>query len=91
MILVVSIAIFIGALLLVLIACECGQRFCNSFDETNDVLNQINFHLLPIDVQRLLPTVMIYAQEPLLVRFFGSLCLSREQFKKVNVTIDKRR
>lgn len=76
---------------MLLFACEIGQRFCNAFEEVDNVLGQINFYLLPIEIQCLLPTVILYFQEPLVVRFFGSLCCTREQFKEVGATIDKRK
>lgn len=78
-----SIVIFIAALLLVMIACEIGQRFCNAFEDVEYALSQINVYLLPREVQRLLPMVIMYSQEPFVVQFFGSLCCTRVQFQKV--------
>ena len=65
-------------------SCEIGQRFCNAFDVVDDTIGQLNFYLLPMEIQRILPMVIMYSQEPLVVRFFGSLCCTREQFKKVS-------
>lgn len=72
------------ALVFVFIACELGQRFTNAFVDVDNVLSQIRWYLLPNEMQRILPMVLIYAQEPIVVQFFGSMSCSRTQFKSVS-------
>lgn len=73
------------AISVVLLACELGNRISNSFDTINDEINQLVWYLLPIEIQRILPTIMINAQDPAIVAFFGSISCSREQFKKARI------
>lgn len=81
--LIVSIMCCFAAFILISFACEIGQRFTNAFSDVDDVLGQLKWYLLPIEVQRILPIAIMYSQEPLLVKFFGNMSCSREQFKKV--------
>lgn len=74
-----------GALMLIFICCEFGQRFSNAYDELNDAVNRMDWYLIPIDLHRILLIVMINTQKPLDVNFFGSISCSREQFKRVSV------
>lgn len=78
-------AVFCGflAIMLVFTACELGQRISDAFSSINDALDQFHWYLLPIDVQRILPTIIINAQQPLVVRCFGNVPCERETFKKV--------
>lgn len=76
-----------GALLLVFVACESGQRFSNAFSEVGGAFSQLDFYLLPIKIRRILPAVIIYMQEPMFVKFFGNLSATREQFKRVSVNL----
>lgn len=68
----------------VFIACELGQRFSNSFNEINDVFDQLSWYLLPIGIQRLLPITMANIQQPAVIKCFGNIFCSRNQFKKVS-------
>lgn len=68
---------------LVFLSCEIGQRFTYAFDEITDLFGQLNWYLFPINVQRLLPTIMINVQEPIVIGCFGIINGSRDQLKKV--------
>lgn len=84
MVLFQSIFCALGGLSLVLIACEAGQHVSDVFSEVDYVLGQMDWYLLSIEMQRMLPAIIMFAQEPVVVKFFGSLSCSREQFKKVS-------
>lgn len=75
------------AVILVPFSCEFGQRLSEAFGEIEKVLVQLNWYLLPIEVQRMLPTIIIFSQKPLYVRFFGSISCHREQFQKVSAPV----
>lgn len=79
-------AIFYGfwATNLVFAACELGQRLSNAFSEIDGRIGELDWYLLPIEIRRMLPTIILYAELPLVVQFFGSLTCCREQFKKVS-------
>lgn len=86
-------SVFCGvwALNLVFTACEFGQRLSNAVSGIDDVLIQIDWYRLPIKIQRALPAIILYAQEPAAIDFFGSLSCSREQFKKVSQSTETKR
>ena len=66
-------------------ACELGQRFSNAFCDIDDSIFQLDWYLLPFELQKTLPIIVNYAQQPLVVQFFGSYSCSRNQFKKVSL------
>lgn len=86
MIIVESIALCFGTLGLLLFVCEIGHQFGRAFNEVDEVFMQINFYLLPLELQRILPMTIMYLQEPPVVRFFGSSSCTRKQFKKASAT-----
>lgn len=82
-----SIALCFGTLVLLLFTCEIGHQFGTAFNEVDEIFMQIDFYLLPLEFQRILPMTAMYLQEPFVVRFFGSLSCTRVQFKMVSATI----
>lgn len=64
---------------------ELGQKLTNSFDKIEDLINQLDWYLLPIRIQNLLPTIIMNEQQPTVIRCFGNILCSRDQFKKVNL------
>lgn len=71
--------------LTVFAACEIGQRYSNAFSGVEFVFDQFNWYLLPIRIKRILPTILLYVQQPIEIQFFGSLSCSRELFKQVSI------
>lgn len=72
------------------IACELGQRTTDAFDGINDKIDQLNWYLFPIEIQRTLPMILANAQEPVTFECFGSFNCTREVFKIVSFRkIDK--
>lgn len=69
---------------LVFACCELSERFNTALNELNDMIGQLDWYLLPIEVQRMLPILITYTQKPLVIKFFGNIACNREQFKKVN-------
>lgn len=65
-------------------ACEIGQRLTDTIYEIVHELEQLHWYLFPIEVQRMLPTIMMNAQKPVIMGCFGIAASSRDQFKKVN-------
>lgn len=68
----------------VFVSCELGQRYSNKFNEIGKVFGKIDWYLLPIEIQRILPIIMIYLQEQNEFKFFGECSCSRKQFQKVS-------
>lgn len=78
-----SILCIVGSLQMLFVACEVGQRSSNEFNGIYDSICQLEWHLYPIEVQKMFVLIMMYTQEPLEIAFFGSSTCSRDQFKKV--------
>lgn len=70
----------------VLFVCEIGQRFSVQFDDVMLVIDQFDWNTFPINVQRMLPIIMLNAQEPVELECFGSVMCSRATFKGVSAS-----
>lgn len=68
---------------LVYASCEFGQQIFGLFNQISDTIDQIKWYRFPIRVQRMLPTIAIFAQQTITLEVFGSISCSRESFKKV--------
>lgn len=69
---------------LVLVSCEAGQRFSDAFGKFSMDMVELNWYLLPMEIQRIFPTVVQLSQQEFVVQFFGDTSCSREQFKRVS-------
>lgn len=63
--------------------CELGQRITNAFDGVDEELTQLDWYRLPIKVKKMLPMIIINAQEIVALKCFGSTLCGRESFKNV--------
>lgn len=68
---------------LVFIICEFGERACNGFDKLYDETCQLDWYSFPIEVQGMLPIVMIATQQPVVIRGFGNIQCTRNVFNRV--------
>lgn len=69
---------------LVFIVCEIGERISTAFNEIDDVIDQFKWYLLPAEVQRMLPTIILNVQQKVALKCFGSISCQREAFRKVS-------
>lgn len=83
-VLTIPIARLIAALGFIFIPFELTERISSEFDEMNDMINQFNWHLFPLTVQKMLPIVVMSTQQTVGFECFGSLHCNRETFEKVN-------
>lgn len=67
----------------VLIICELGQRLTNAFDVIGDTIGDFNWYLFPFDIKKLLPNLLMAAQQRVVLECFGSISGTRETFKYV--------
>lgn len=65
------------------VACEFGQRLSNAFEEIDDSIEEFDWNLFSHEIQRLLPTILIVTQKPVVFECFGSISALRDTFKKV--------
>lgn len=63
--------------------CEFGERVSFAFHGTVIVLDRFKWYLLPNKAQKMLPTIMVAAQEPVQLQIFGSVSCNRITFKEV--------
>lgn len=71
------------AISMVFFSCEIAQRLSIAYEKINDEIDQFDWHLLPMEIQRILLTIMIHTQQPVEVLCFGSTACNRGTFKKV--------
>lgn len=79
-------SVFFGfwALVVVFGICEGVQRLTNAFGDINDTILQLHWYLYPMEIQRLIVPISMYAQKPVEIAFFGRIQCSRQQFRKVS-------
>lgn len=72
-------------LILVFIASELGQRMGDAFEEIDFTIGQFNWYLFPVKIKRMLPMIILDANQPVVLECFGSIACTREVFKNVSV------
>lgn len=70
-------------------ASEMGQRLQQAFDECSDIIYQLDWYLFPAEIQRILPIIINFSQQPIIFECFGSMVCDRETFKYVSYRIEK--
>lgn len=63
--------------------CELGEQVTSRFEQFNDELDQCCWYLFPIDLQRMIPTVMANTQDNTIIHGFGNTLCTRLSFNKV--------
>lgn len=85
LVLLSSIMLCFGTLLLSMICCEMGEQLSDTCGGVEESLAQVRWYLFPLEIQQLFPIVIQYSQERLVIRFFGSMAVTRAQFRKVSL------
>lgn len=65
------------------LACEVGQRVTSQYEIFGDELRKCNWHVLPIEMQRIYLTFLLDTQQPIFIQSYGGIVCSRETYKKV--------
>lgn len=68
---------------LVFFFCEFGELILTDFDGLSDGLYDNEWYLYPLDVQRMIPTILIGTQDVISIRGFGNIECTRNTFKMV--------
>lgn len=71
---------FIG----VFFICEIGEQMTTSFELFNNDFRLCNWHLFPIELQRMFSLVLLDSQYPVIIRGFGNTLCTRFAFKTVD-------
>lgn len=66
-------------------SCEIGQRLNVAFDECGRKVELLVWYLFPTKVQRMVPLIMNFTQQPIEITCFGSTACGRETFKYVRI------
>lgn len=69
--------------ILIFFFCELGEMVTDQFHQFSDELGQCSWYLFPIELQRMLVTFMVNAQQPVIIHGFGNTLCTREAFKLV--------
>lgn len=69
--------------IVVFIACELGRRMIDVFDGIELTIEQFDWYLFPIKMQRMLPAIIAVAQRSVSMQCFGSIICTRDVFKNV--------
>lgn len=64
--------------------CEFGERVTNEFLELDNVVCQWEWYLLPLNVQRMLPNILLITQTPVILNGFGEFFCTRDAFRRVS-------
>lgn len=83
--LVVSTLYAFFVFLILFAVCELGERTGNIFIELDYEIGQLDWYLFPMNIQKMLPTLMANSQKPVVFNCFGSVACTRWQFQKVYV------
>lgn len=83
MLLIIVIQTFY-AFAILFIACELCQRVNLAFDQCRKILNRFKWYLFPMQIQRMLPILIHFAQQPIEIKWFGSKACDRKSYKYVS-------
>lgn len=64
--------------------CDLGESVSNGFDALDEAVCSGNWYTFPIEIQRILPTILLATQKPVLLRGFGNIPCLRETYRKVS-------
>lgn len=79
---ILSIQVF-GAFFFLLVTCEFGGRITIAHDEIDSVILQSSWYRFPVEVKKILPTVICIVQKEIALHGIGSVVCSRESFQRV--------
>lgn len=71
--------------ILVFIYCDFGGKVSNEFNDIYEVVCSLDWHSFPIEIQKMMPNIIIAVQKPVLVRGFGNISCTRTVFQKVSL------
>lgn len=64
--------------------CNFGEMVMNSFNEINDAISTCDWYLFSMEIQRMLPLILMNSQHSIQFRGFGNIEISRNSFKSVS-------
>lgn len=73
------------ALGFIFLICDLGYRISNAFGKIDYTIVKLNWYKFPIEIKKLLPILIIGAQQPVELEVFGSVSCSYEIFQTVSL------
>lgn len=55
--------------------------------EISESIDQLDWFLLPQEIRKILPIILLSVQQRVEIKCFGSIACSRDSFKKVRLTL----
>lgn len=83
MMLIVMVIEVFYSFVVIFITCEMGERLKSKYEDIEHMIGQLDWYLVPAEVQRILPTIIINAQKSVTFEIFASTDTSRESFQTV--------
>lgn len=84
MLLVTPVLELVTVFTFLFIGCEVPQRQRDKFDGIIRVIDQFEWYSFSDKMQKVLPLVIAYSQQPVEIKCFGGIPCNRETFKKVS-------
>lgn len=84
MLLLISCFELFWAICLVFLPCEIAERLSYAFDGINRKIDQFHWYLFSFEMKKMLPMILLNAQQPVSLNCFGSIQCNRETFKMVS-------
>lgn len=79
------LTIIFWSFLTIFFFCETGEHVTSQFDAINDEFYRSNWYAFPIEVQKMIPTILMCTQQKITINGFANLSLTRIYFKQVKV------
>lgn len=67
-----------------LTACELCQQNYQAYDDCSNMIQKFDWYVFPIEVQRMMPAILNFTQQPVEIKCLGSMACNRETFKYVS-------
>lgn len=67
----------------IFVFCNLGESVSALFSQIDNLFYCCDWYTFPTDIQRILPTVMMAAQQPVDIQGFANLKCTRDAFKRV--------
>lgn len=72
------------SLTLVYLCSEFGEQVKSAFAEIEQAIYLCDWHLFANDIQKMLPTIIIVTQKPIVFHGIGIITATRQSFENVN-------
>lgn len=83
-----EITVLIGemfwAFTLIFVVCEFGDNVSYTFSKIDYEALRLDWYSLPVNLWKMVPSVILYAQRPVYIQVFGSTACNRLSFKNVS-------